>query len=143
MAKKLAALEALQPDIAVLSETLAPERESPHLRWSPSNASRLGIQVRSFGQYRLKRVETADLPNCVVPLRVDGLARFNLLAVWTWPAPSECSGLAFGSECHATHHFIRKPERPFHIDFCIVPRAWAQHGLRAQGAAWTGVVCAQ
>ena len=189
MAKKLAALDALQPDIAVLAETLAPESESPQLRWFPSNASRLGIQVRSFGSYSLKRVKAvADLPNCVVPLRVDGPVRFNLLAVWTWPAPSypraflnglaayarllrtgptvvagdfngnpvfdqarprakwwttgfsqlheadlvsayhECSGVAFGSERHATHHFLRKPERPFHIDFCFVPRAWVQGG---------------
>lgn len=192
MAKKLAALEALQPDIAVLPETLAPERESMQLRWFPSNASRLGIQVRSFGSYKLKRIKTADLPNCVVPLRVDGPARFNLLAVWTWPAPSYSraflngleayaklirrsptvvagdfngnpvfdqakprirrwtdgfsqlheaelvsayhafSGLAFGSERHATHHFLRKSERPFHIDFCFVPRSWAQIGLQAQ-----------
>lgn len=45
----------------------------------------------------------------------------------------------FGSEPHATHHFLRKPERPFHIDFCFVPRSWATRTLRAQlvhGPQW-------
>ena len=67
-AKKLSALEALQPDVAVLSEALEPSEESDQLLWFPSNASRLGIQVRSFGRHKLKRLETVDLPNCVVPV---------------------------------------------------------------------------
>ncbi|HEU5296378.1 MAG TPA: endonuclease/exonuclease/phosphatase family protein [Burkholderiaceae bacterium] len=199
MAKKLAALEGLQPDLAVISEALAPERESAQLLWFPSNASRLGIQVRCFGAYRLRRVKRAELPNCVVPLRISGPVGFNLLAVWTWPAPSytqaflnglsaypgllrrgptvvagdfngnpvfdkptqrvkwwttgfsrlhdaglvsayhEFNRVAFGGEPHATHHFLRKPERPFHIDYCFVPRSWAQRRLQvevAHGPQW-------
>jgi len=189
--KKLAALEQLAPDVAIISEALEPAKETPQLRWFPSNASRLGIQVRVFNGHRLKRLKlAADLPNCVVPLRVcGGPVDFNLLAVWTWPAPSYThaflnglvayarllgrgptvvagdfngspafdkptarmkwwsqgfgrlhdAGLvsayhsfhdvAYGREPHPTHHFLRKPERPFHIDFCFVPTAWAEAGL--------------
>lgn len=201
MVRKMAALEALQPDVAVISEALAPERESAQQLWFPSDASRLGIQVRSFGAYRLRRLKRAELPNCVVPVRVSGPSgSFNLLAVWTWPAPSytqaflnglsayprllrqghptvaagdfngspmfdrptqrnkwwsngfarlhdaglvsayhEFHRVGFGAEAHATHHFLRKPERPFHIDFCFVPRAWAERKLDVQvahGADW-------
>jgi exodeoxyribonuclease III len=194
MARKVSALESLQPDVAVLSEALEPIEESAQLLWFPSNASRLGIQVRSFGQNKLKRLPSADLPNCVVPVRVSGPANFNLVAVWTWPAPSytkaflnglsayanllrrgptvvagdfngnpafdkptqrnkwwtdgfsrlqeaglvsayhEFHGVGFGKEPHATHHFLRRPERPFHIDFCFVPRQWEQKGMVAHVA---------
>ncbi len=200
LARKIEALEGLHPDVAVLSEAPEPNQESEHLLWFPSNASRLGIQVRSFGENKLKRLKTVDLPNCVVPVRVRGPVNFNLLAVWTWPAPSytkaflnglsayakllrrgptvvagdfngnpafdrpkqrnkwwtngfsqlqdaglvsayhEFNGVAFGDEPHATHHFLRKPERPFHIDFCFIPREWAKKKLEAQvvsGPEWS------
>jgi hypothetical protein len=203
MARKLAALEALEPDLAVLSETPEPEAQSSQLLWFPSNASRLGVQVRAFGPHKLRRLKRADLPNCVVPVRVSGPVRFNLLAVWTWQAPSyikaflnglaaypgllrhgcqtvvagdfngnpvfdkakqrtkwwtagfsrlqeaglvsayhEFNKVEFGCEPHATHHFLRKAERPFHIDFCFVPRAWAQRQLEvrvAHGPEWAGL----
>ena len=195
IAKKLAALEGLRPDVAVLCEALEPSEESDQLLWFPSNASRLGIQVRSFGKHKLRRLKTADLPNCVAPVRVNGPVKFNLLAVWTWPAPSytkaflnglsayakvisrgptvvagdfngspafdkptqrnkwwthgfsqlrdaglvsayhEFNGVTFGKEPHATHHFLRKPERPFHIDFCFVPRSWADQRLEVRIAS--------
>ena len=48
-------------------------------------------------------------------------------------------GIEFRAETHATHHFLRKPERPFHIDFCFVPQKWAGSGLRAEivsGPEW-------
>ena len=192
--KKMAALESLQPDIAIIPEAMAPEAQTDRLRWFPSNASRLGIQVRAFNGYRLTRVRkaAAELPNCVSPVRVTGEdgVDFNLLAVWTWPSPSYSwaflNGLAayarllkrgptvvagdfngspffdrprtkrwsqgfeqlhaaglvsayhrhhavpYGGEVHATHHFLRKPERPFHIDFCFVPQAWAEQRLAVQ-----------
>ena len=72
ISKKVAALEALQPDVAVLSEAPEPEEESGRLLWFPSNASRLGIQVSAYGEHKLWRLKTADLPNCVVPVRVSG-----------------------------------------------------------------------
>ena len=195
--KKLAALETLSPDVAVISEALCPLRESAQLLWFPS-ASSLGIQVRAHGAYRLRRLPRAELPNCVVPVRVTGPVSFTLLAVWTWPAPSYIkaflngltaysrllgsgatvvagdfngnpkfdkpgrglkwtdgfsmlheAGLVsayhhahqagYGAEPHATHHFLRKPERPFHIDFCFVPQAWAAQALQVQlfnGPEW-------
>ena len=60
MAKKVAALETLRPDVAVLAEAAAPSAESDQLLWFPSNASRLGIQVRSFGASRIKRLRAAQ-----------------------------------------------------------------------------------
>jgi len=202
MAKKAAALEGLRPDVAIVSEALEPEEESAQLHWYPSNASRLGIQIRSYGPYTLRRLKRAELPNCVVPVRVRGPVNFNLLAVWTWPAPSytkaflnglsayarllsggptvvagdfngnpvfdqrkqrvkwwtmgfdqlqqvglvsayhEFNEVAYGQEIHATHHFLRKPDRPFHIDFCFVPMAWARSQLDVQvahGPAWSAL----
>lgn len=196
-ARKLAALETLSPDVAVISEAICPLEETAQVLWFPSD-SRLGIQVRASGAYRLARLPMAQLPNCVVPVRVTGPQSFTLLAVWTWPAPSyikaflnglaayaallgsgpavvagdfngnpmfdkpgrglkwgagfstlreaglvsayhHVHGLEFGAERHATHHFLRKPERPFHIDFCFVPQTWAEGGLRAEivsGPEW-------
>ena len=195
--KKMAALESLRPDIAIVPEAIAPEAQTDELRWFPSNASRLGIQVRAFNGYRLAHVRKASsqLPNCVSPVHVmhsESGAEFSLLAVWTWRSPSysrallnglaayarllrrgpaivagdfngspffdrptarvkrwgagfeqlHAAGLvsayhrhhevAYGCEAHATHHFLRKPERPFHIDFCFVPQAWAEQGLAVQ-----------
>ena len=201
-AEKVAALEGLDPDVAVLCEALEPDEQSDQLLWFPSKVSRLGIQVRCFGRHTLVRLKTADLPNCVVPVRVRGAIDFNLIAVWTRPAPSytkaflnglsayagllrrgptvvagdfngspafdkpnqrnkwwtggfaqlqgaglvsayhEFHGVGFGGEAHATHHFLRKPERPFHIDFCFVPRTWANRRLEAQiatGPQWSAL----
>lgn len=186
--KKLAALATLAPDIAVLPEAIRPTKESSEVLWFPTETSRLGIQVRAHNGYRLKRLPRCDLPNCVVPIRVAGPNNFNLLAVWTWPAPSYVKALAnglsaysalfnkgdtvvagdfngnpmfdtprrrfrwadsfsaladaglvsayhhaykmgFGCEKHPTHHFLRNPKRPFHIDFCFVPKRWAERGI--------------
>ena len=201
-ARKIAALDTLRPDLSIIAEALQPTEESDQLLWFPSNASKLGIQVRASGSYRLERLKTADLPNCVVPVRVSGPARFNLLAVWTWPSPSyikafvnglaayaellqsgpavvagdfngnpafdkprqrikwwtdafsglEDAGLvsayhhaynvAYGKELHPTHLFLRKPERPFHIDFCFLPGAWADKKLEVRvvsGPEWSSL----
>jgi len=198
--RKITALGTLSPDVAVLPEATRPSKESQQVLWFPSNASSLGIQVRSGGDYRLRRLKTADLPNCVVPVRVSGPVSFVLLGVWTWPAPSynkafmnglsayskllrsgptvvagdfngnpafdrhrqrvkvwtdafsilQDAGLvsayhyvndvAYGEELHATHHFLRKPERGFHIDFCFIPEAWANKKLEARvvsGPEWS------
>ncbi len=200
ISKKIAALETLSPDVAVLPEATRPAEESQQVLWFPSDASSLGIQVRANGSYRLRRLKTADLPNCVVPIRVSGPISFNLLAVWTWPAPSytrafmnglsaysellhtgptvvagdfngnpaldkprqrikwwtagfselQEAGLvsayhfvnqaAYGEELDATHHFLRKPERRYHIDFCFIPREWANKKLKARvvsGPEWS------
>jgi endonuclease/exonuclease/phosphatase family metal-dependent hydrolase len=31
---------------------------------------------------------------------------------------------AFGAESEATHYFWRRRERPFHIDYCFIPKGW-------------------
>lgn len=199
--KKLAALKGLTPDIAILTEATRPSEETDQVLWFPSGASSLGIQVRASGEYKIDRIPAADLPNCVVPVRVTGPHSFNLLAVWTWPAPSyikafmkgltayaglldssetvvagdfngnpafdeprtkiklsmafaqlQEAGLVsayhhvhavpWGGERHATHHYLRKPDRPFHIDFCFVPQAWADKGLEVHvstGPEWNSL----
>lgn len=88
LAEKLSALESLSPNIAVLSEAPPPPTESDQVLWFPSGVSSLGVQVRAHGQYRLERLPRAELPNCVNPVKVLGPLPFNLLAVWTWPAPT-------------------------------------------------------
>jgi endonuclease/exonuclease/phosphatase family metal-dependent hydrolase len=37
----------------------------------------------------------------------------------------------FGHEVQPTHHYLRRASRPYHIDFCFVPRAWAESGITA------------
>jgi hypothetical protein len=200
-AKKLAALDALRSDLAILSEAPALAVETEHALWFPAEGSSLGTQVRTSGAYGLERLPRAALPSCVNPVRVTGPVSFNLLAVWTWPAPTYVKALAnalaayatllecgptvvagdfngspvhdkprtwvkwadsfgrldraglvsayhhvnrvnFGKEPHATHHFLRKASRPFHIDFCFVPRAWAERGLSAHiesSAEWASL----
>lgn len=86
--KKLKALEELRPDIAILSEAPLPKEEAANVLWFPSGVSRLGVQVLAFGNYSLERLQAADLPSCVNPVRVSGASSFNLLATWTWPAPT-------------------------------------------------------
>ena len=37
-----------------------------------------------------------------------------------------------GRETKPTFYFQWKKERPYHIDYCFLPRKWARHGLRVQ-----------
>jgi hypothetical protein len=192
--KKLLALDSLSPDLVVLSESPPPKEETANVLWFPSGVSRLGVQVITYGPYSLGRLPAADLPSCVNPVRVDGPVPFNLLATWTWPAPTyvkaflnaldayenlmasgpmviagdfngnpthdkpgqrvkwtdafarleknglvsayhHAKGVAFGKEPDPTHRYKRDPSRPFHIDYCFVPSAWAQLGCNVQVAA--------
>jgi hypothetical protein len=36
------------------------------------------------------------------------------------------SGEAYGAESKATHFFWRRRSRPYHIDYCFVPRSWTR-----------------
>lgn len=202
--RKLAALHSLQPDVAVVCEAPPPPDPSDQVLWFPSEEglSKLGIQVRAYGDYQVERLpRAAGLPACVVPVKVSGPVEFNLLAVWTWPAPTYLRAIANGIEAYAdlfadgptvvagdfngnpvhdkprqhakwadmfarindlgsvsayhhakqvkygrepepTHHFLRKPERPFHIDFCFVPRIWCNDDITAsveQGEPWNSM----
>lgn len=188
--RKLDALRRLVPDVAVLPESPPPVEPCPRTQWFSAGESKLGILVWTSAPFRATPLARAELPNCVIPLRIDGPLAFNLLAVWTWPAPSylkaltnalqaygsllssgptvvmgdfngnpvfdkprqrakwsdafgqlNASGLVsayhhaqqvnYGSEPDPTHHYLRKPERPFHIDYCFVPQEWSARGVEA------------
>lgn len=188
LAVKLDALHRLNPDVVVLCEAPAPANESSTVAWFPAGASKLGVQVRAYGDYVVERLQCPELPHCVNPVRINGATSFNLLAVWTWPAPSyvkallngldaytdllesgptvvagdfngnpvhdkprqlvkwghalarlnehglvsayhESRGIPYGAEPDSTHLHLRKSDRPFHIDFCFVPREWTAANL--------------
>ena len=190
LAKKLDALESLAPDIAILSESPPAPTESDQVLWIPSEVSSLGVQVRAKGEFHLRFLPRAQLPNCVTPVQVLGPEPFTLLAVWTWPAPTyvkaftnaldayaqivssgptviagdfngnpiydkprqlakwgdafqrldelglvsayhRANQVAYGSEPAPTHHYLRKPDRPFHIDFCFIPKKWTSRNFAA------------
>lgn len=107
---KLNALHSLHPDVAVICEAPAPGDPSNQVIWFPTEVgqSRLGIQVRAYGEYALERLPRAPgLPACVNPVRVTGPMHFNLLAVWTWPTPSYLSALVNGLDAYA--HLFAEP----------------------------------
>ena len=46
-------------------------------------------------------------------------------------------GVAQGAEAHPTHYFLWKEARPFHIDYCFVPKRWRVTGAEVGDyAAW-------
>ncbi len=90
--RKLAALRALAPDVAVLSECASPERLAERLggagldcalAWIGANRDK-GLAVLGFNGYRVRLA--ADIyrhsRRFIAPVRVDGATPFNLLAVW-------------------------------------------------------------
>ena len=42
-------------------------------------------------------------------------------------------GVAHGAEPDATHFFLRKPDRPYHLDYCFVPERWGIRGVAIGG----------
>ena len=98
--KKLAALESLKPDIAVLCEAPSPAEVGSHVAWFPADPPGLGVQVRAYGDYTVEALAAGHLPNCVNAVRVSGPRTFNLLAVWTWPAPTYLKALLNGLDMH-------------------------------------------
>jgi exodeoxyribonuclease-3 len=90
--RKLAALLALRPDIAVLSECASPQRLAERLGadglgcepvWIGANRDK-GLAVLAFNGYRARLAEEAYRRSLrfIAPIRIDGPLRFNLLAVW-------------------------------------------------------------
>lgn len=46
----------------------------------------------------------------------------------------------FGEETRATHYFQWKADRPFHIDYCFVPKGWQVLGVRVDPyEIWRGL----
>jgi exodeoxyribonuclease-3 len=89
--RKIAALTALNPDVAVVQEcsdrdTLtrkAPDFMPTDALWTGHNRHR-GLGVFSFGPYRLARHATEDTSiTYALPVQVAGPHEFNLLALWS------------------------------------------------------------
>jgi exodeoxyribonuclease-3 len=89
--RKLAALRSLRPDVAVISECAEPERLARKIKprrlgadpvWIGDNPDK-GLAVLARKGYRLSLAEDYD-PSLrfIAPIRVEGPAAFNLLAVW-------------------------------------------------------------
>lgn len=85
-AAKLQAVQEMGADVAILSESAKPSEETDSTAWF--SAGKYGTVVWVRTPYALQDLPQAKLPCCVNPLRVIGPVSFNLLAVWTWPAPS-------------------------------------------------------
>jgi exodeoxyribonuclease-3 len=90
--RKLAALMALRPDVAVLSECASPERLIARLGpdgldcetvWVGTNRDK-GLSVLAFNGYRARLAGSIyrRWRRVIAPGRVGGPASFNLLAVW-------------------------------------------------------------
>jgi len=90
--RKLAALLALKPDVAVLSECAAPERLAERLGagafddapvWIGANRDK-GLAVLAFNGYRARLADDLYRRSLrfIAPVRIEGPTSFNLLAVW-------------------------------------------------------------
>ncbi len=89
--RKLAALRQLRPDVAVISECACPERLLPtlgrggrglELVWVGRNPHK-GLAVLGFRGHRVSLLPEHDPALAfIAPVRVEGPASFNLLAVW-------------------------------------------------------------
>jgi hypothetical protein len=90
--RKLAALMALKPDVAVLSECASPARLTERLGpgafdcdpvWIGANRDK-GLAVLGFNGYRARLADDAYRKSLrfIAPVRIEGPLRFNLLAVW-------------------------------------------------------------
>ena len=88
--RKVDALMALRPDVAVISECAEPDRvrdKAP--AFTPQSSVWVGTHVhKGLGVFTFNGYQVALAGNYepsirhIAPLRVDGRARFNLLAVW-------------------------------------------------------------
>lgn len=89
--KKIALLQQLAPDLAILPECAAPDvivSKCPEFTFADAQWQKRsrykGLGVFSFGEVRLTRARTFDLRYEVfLPLTVTGPRCFNLLAVWS------------------------------------------------------------
>ena len=80
--RKLAALEGLAADLAVIQECPRPTSESEQSLWFGDNP-RQGINVVASGAYAVRRVPAvAEVPNYAFPVTVVGPVPCQLLVVW-------------------------------------------------------------
>src|ERR1700686_2652643 len=82
-AEKVALLDTLTADIAVIQECPRPEVESENCVWFGDNPKQ-GITILAPPPYRLRLLPVIkDVPKFVVPIWVVGPVDFTLFAVWS------------------------------------------------------------
>src|ERR1019366_4973648 len=82
-AKKVARLELLNADIAVIQECPRPQVESDHCR-AFGDKPKQGITVLARAPFRRRPLPVLDeVPKLVMPIAVTGPAHFTLFAVWS------------------------------------------------------------
>jgi exodeoxyribonuclease III len=111
--RKISALSALAPDVAIVQEcadlgTLArkaPEFAPNDALWTGNNPNR-GLGVFSFGPYRLARAGSDD-PSITyaLPTRVLGPSTFNLVALWSHYGTTPMRVASLGPTLLAIHAF--------------------------------------
>lgn len=90
MHRKLDALLALRPDIAVLPECASPDVRAARPiydaatshAWNGSLATK-GLAVLTFGSFRLTSLPPGESSKHAFPVQVDGPVQLHLLAMWT------------------------------------------------------------
>src|SRR5689334_11117566 len=81
--RKVALLDSLSPDVAVIQEIAAPKKRTPGTIWFGDNR-RQGIPVTARGPYSLRKLEELPgVPKYVIPIAVEGPRPFVLFAIWT------------------------------------------------------------
>lgn len=81
--KKVALLDALNAQVAVLQECARPPEESDQCLWFGDNP-RQGIAVVAKPPYSLARLPTRRaVPKFIIPVAVNGPRSFTMLAVWS------------------------------------------------------------
>jgi exodeoxyribonuclease-3 len=113
--RKAAALAALAPDVAVISECSAPETLLPKAgTFAPTSAlwvghnRHKGLAIFSFGAYRLTRHRAYDAAiTYALPARVEGPCVFNLLGIWVHPTEGPRSVRDLGPTLQALSAYRR------------------------------------
>ena len=85
LATKRAALDALEPDVVVLTEASPPTAAEPDVLWF--GEGKYGVAFMARAPYRVERLDVRPVP-CVYPVSVVGPDTFTLFGVWTRPAPT-------------------------------------------------------
>jgi len=111
LAKKRAALDALDPDIVVLTEAPAPGPDMPDVLWFGER--RLGVAIYAKPPFRVTRTRQVRPIPCVYPAKVTGPTAFTIFGVWTWPAPTYKAAFLNGLDAYG---HVRGP-RVFAGDF--------------------------
>jgi hypothetical protein len=109
--EKTSALDALDPDIVVLTEAPVPGPDMPDVLWFGER--RLGVAIYAKPPFRVMRTRQVRPIPCVYPAKVTGPTAFTIFGVWTWPAPTYKA--AFLNGLNAYGH-VRGP-RVFAGDF--------------------------